>query len=86
MISRQQKMLVAVTMMAGYAKLQELERKRQVPNGTTGIFTPLSGDKQALYERLRKWWNDIGVDKQLKIEEMTREFIREDLEQLSLLM
>lgn len=51
---------------ACYLTLLRLEDKRW-NRGTTGLFTPLEGKEQELYDKLKMWYAEIGFEWQERL-------------------
>lgn len=66
----------ALIMLSGLAKLNELERRRQLAAVGVSKHT-LSQAEARDYERLRSWWNAIGMENQDRIRDIAEDLSKE---------
>lgn len=69
MATRDEKLIIISTVVAGFAKLMYLMNKKYNDAGI--IWTPLTDDENAELRRLQEWWMHMPAAKQEKIVALT---------------
>lgn len=73
------RLMVMVTMISCWSRMNEIElRINERQSGK--LHLPLSDEDRADYEKLRRWWNDLGATKRNGIKNAAAEFSKNMVE------